>query len=312
MILIRKRVYSYKFSFVIRDFNEESRLRRQQTNLVKQLESSEEEDDIVLEKVYVKKKTKTDDSPQEHSDIFFFNREWDSQTGSKRYTGYTTHLFSIGDAKRVKLQGSLFFWTENFLEDALLFPVFLPQSLYPISYLMWCCSGTTRGWRNIRGYPIRGQRTHSNAKSSRKNRELVNFISDGFKVEFGNFKKSLYPTLILAEFNNTLWYFTWFYEWFEASFFVKSLASGKNNNKSTFNPLMLASGQVNGFTRTGKAAKKGKGRRITKVFTIGVPLFFSRWVFYETLPDGFNFKLRIAEQVRRVMSKKKNQFAKTK
>ena len=71
MILIRKRVYSYKFSFVIRDFNEESRLRRQQTNLVKQLESSEEEDDIVLEKVYVKKKTKTDDSPQEHSDIFF-------------------------------------------------------------------------------------------------------------------------------------------------------------------------------------------------------------------------------------------------
>ena len=43
-----------------------------------------------------------------------------------------------------------------------------------------------------------------------------------------------------------------------------------------FNPVLLAKGQTNGYMRVGKAAKLGKAKRVTKSFTIGVPIFFSQ------------------------------------
>lgn len=46
--------------------------------------------------------------------------------------------------------------------------------------------------------------------------------------------------------------------------------------RAPFDPVSLALGRVNGFTRFGKAAKMGKSKKNLKTFTIGVPLFFSR------------------------------------
>ena len=78
-----------------------------------------------------------------------------------------------------------------------------------------------------------------------------------------------------------------------------------------FNPLMLAANQVNGFTRFGSAAKKGKSRRLTKIFTLGLPLFFSRLIFLELDLTLFPYKVRISEQNRRVMTKKSNKIKKS-
>ena len=233
---------------------------------------------------------------------------WDQQLGFRRWTSYAYQLQAFSESNKLFFTSSLFFWIKEFFYVPGLFPVIIHENVYPVVALIRCCSGMVKGWRNLRGYPTNGQRTHSNAKGNKKNRGLLDLLVQGFIYRFGEFKKSLYPTVILAEFNNLLWYSTWFYEWYEASFLVKHLTSGKNSDKSLFNPLMLAGNQANGFTRRGKAAKKGKAKQITKVFTIGVPLFFSRWTFLDPLPEGFDTRLRIPAQTRRIMSKKKNQF----
>lgn len=41
-------------------------------------------------------------------------------------------------------------------------------------------------------------------------------------------------------------------------------------------PVKLAKNFTNGYIRVGKAAKIGKSKKITKVATIGLPIFFSR------------------------------------
>lgn len=58
-----------------------------------------------------------------------------------------------------------------------------------------------------------------------------------------------------------------------------------------FDPVRLAKNQTNGYVRTGAAAKIGKAKQITKVATIGVPVFFSRFIYYEMLPKEFSFRL---------------------
>lgn len=48
-----------------------------------------------------------------------------------------------------------------------------------------------------------------------------------------------------------------------------------------FNPVLLAGCQTNGYTRIGKAAKISKAKKLTKVCTIGVPLFLQDLYIYQ-------------------------------
>ena len=73
-----------------------------------------------------------------------------------------------------------------------------------------------------------------------------------------------------------------------------------------FDPVNLAKGQTNGFTRVGKAAKIGKSKKITKQCTVGVPLFFSKYLYMTLLPQEFPFRLFISDNSRKKMGKKKN------
>lgn len=59
-------------------------------------------------------------------------------------------------------------------------------------------------WRHIRGYPQGGNTTHTNAKSSRKNKLLLNYRINQFYKLFGQKKRNIYPTLVKAEYNNRL------------------------------------------------------------------------------------------------------------
>ena len=132
-------------------------------------------------------------------------------------------------------------------------------------------------WRLIKGYGTKGQRTHSNNKFVKKNKLLHKYRLDQFFFKFGFRKRNIYPTLIIAEYTNKLWYFNWLDEWNQASKFLVKLCK-PNTRKIPFDPVKLSKNFTNGYVRVGKAAKIGKSKKITKVVTIGVPIFFSRWL----------------------------------
>lgn len=166
-------------------------------------------------------------------------------------------------------------------------------------------------WRYIKGYPANGQTTYTNAHNSKKNKVLLNFRLDQFYTLFGKKKRNIFPTLIQAEYNNRLWYNMWFFEWLQATQFVFSLVNPKKQT-IPFDPVNLAKGQTNGYIRIGNAAKIGKAKKITKQCTIGVPLFFTRYIYADLLPAEFPYKLTIADDLRKKMGKKRHKNVKKK
>lgn len=158
-------------------------------------------------------------------------------------------------------------------------------------------------WRHIKGYPCNGQTTYTNSKNSKKNKILFNFRLEQFFILFGKRKRNIYPTLIQAEYNNRLWFNMWFNEWLQGLSFLLKLVNSKKNTVS-FDPVNLAKGQTNGYLRVGNASKIGKSKKITKQCTIGVPLFFSKYVYMDNLPLEFPFRLSIADNIRKKMGKK--------
>lgn len=160
-------------------------------------------------------------------------------------------------------------------------------------------------WRHIKGYPANGQTTYTNANNSKKNKILLTFRLEQFYMLFGRKKRNIFPTLIQAEYNNRLWFHIWFYEWIQGTQFVFSLVNPKKQT-IPFDPVNLAKGQTNGYIRVGNASKIGKAKKLTKQCTIGVPLFFTRYIYAEILPAEFPYKLNIADDLRKRMGKKKN------
>ena len=163
--------------------------------------------------------------------------------------------------------------------------------------------GVMKMWRHIKGYPANGQTTYTNANNSKKNKTLLNFRLDQFYTLFGKKKRNIFPTLIQAEYNNRLWHDIWYLEWAQGTQFVFSLV---NPNKQTipFDPVNLAKGQTNGYVRVGNASKIGKAKKITKQCTVGVPVFFSKYIYAEILPAIFPYRLSIADDLRKKMGKK--------
>lgn len=174
---------------------------------------------------------------------------------------------------------------------------------YMANSVLYDMINNNRAWRQIRGYPMNGQTTHTNSKMSRKNKWLLNYRLDQFYLTFGVKKRNIYPTLIKAEYNNKLWYYNWYLEWFEASFFARKLAN-LQGRAGSFNPAVLATSQTNGYTRVGKAAKIGKAKKLTKMFTVGVPVFFTRYIYYQHPPHGFPTKLILRDEVNKKLGKK--------
>lgn len=159
-------------------------------------------------------------------------------------------------------------------------------------------------WRHIKGYPANGQTTYTNANNSKKNKTLLNFRLDQFYSLFGRKRRNIFPTLIQAEYNNRLWFSIWFSEWIQGTQFVFSLVNPKKQS-IPFDPVNLARGQTNGYIRVGNASKIGKAKKITKQCTVGVPVFFSRYIYAELLPVEFPYRLTIADDLRKKMGKKR-------
>ena len=158
-------------------------------------------------------------------------------------------------------------------------------------------------WRQIKGYPSGGSTTHTNSQTARKNKLLLYYRIEQFNKLFGQKKRNIYPTLVKAEYTNKLWFTTWQLEWVEANKFAIKMAAMKGK-AGNFNPVLLAGNQTNGYTRVGKASKIGKAKKLTKVFTVGVPVFFSRYIYYQHPPHGFPTKLILREDVNKKLGKK--------
>lgn len=166
--------------------------------------------------------------------------------------------------------------------------------------------GLLKMWRHVKGYPCNGQTTYTNANNSKKNKQLLNFRMEQFYTLFGKKRRNIFPTLIQAEYNNRLWLNIWFNEWAQGTQFVFSLVNPKKQN-IPFDPVSLARGQTNGYVRVGNASKIGKAKKLTKQCTVGLPLFFTRYIYAEILPINFPYRLSIADDLRKKMGKKKRQ-----
>lgn len=112
-------------------------------------------------------------------------------------------------------------------------------------------------WRQVRGYSSNGQRSHSNNKGNKKNKLISKFRLQQFYKLFGRKKRDIFPTLILAEYNNRLWFLIWKGEWYQGRYFLLTLAM-KNQHKINFDPQLLAKNIVTGL------AKKKKKKNTTQ------------------------------------------------
>lgn len=168
----------------------------------------------------------------------------------------------------------------------------------------------TRSWRRIKTYPVNGQSTHTNSKMVKKHKILLTFRVNQFFQQFGVKKRNIYPTLIIAEYTNRLWFETWFDEWIQARIALPKLV--KPQTKTLFfDPVNLAKNITTGYKRFGKASKIGKKKKINTV-TIGLPIFFSRYLYYSNIPRGFPYKLNLSDSDRRKMGKKRKKNIKKK
>lgn len=160
----------------------------------------------------------------------------------------------------------------------------------------------TMMWRHIRGYPQGGNTTHTNSNTSKKNKLLLNFRINQFHKYFGQKKRDIYPTLVKAEYTNRLWFHNWYAEWKQA-FYFSFLMIIRGQKAGIFNPVLLAGHQTNGYVREGKAAKISKAKRLVKVCTIGVPIFFTRFIYLPKKPKGFP-RITLKDEVNKKLGKK--------
>lgn len=199
--------------------------------------------------------------------------------------------FHFLNLKYTKLQ--YFFFKNSFL---------LKNSREVVNCVLKDMIHLTKMWRHIKGYPQGGNTTHTNAKSARKNKLLLNFRVNQFYTMFGRKSRNIYPTLIKAEYTNRLWMYNWTYEYAQAADFALRMAEA-GNKAGIFNPALMASNQVNGFVREGAAAKIGKAKQLTKVYTLGVPLLFAKYIYPVKTPIDFP-RITLKDDVNKQLGKK--------
>lgn len=156
--------------------------------------------------------------------------------------------------------------------------------------------GLHMAWRHIKGYPVRGQRTHSNGNSSSStNKALLNFRVGQYNAVFGSKKKTNYPVLIVAEYLNKLWKNTWLAEWVQARLFSYRNANFKQKNI----PIDITTASKNfstGYPRTGNAARMNKEKKLPKTITVGLPVYYTKFIFSDLKANRFGFKLVILNE----------------
>ncbi len=170
----------------------------------------------------------------------------------------------------------------------------------------------TKIWRQVKGYSSNGQRSHSNNKNNKKVKTLNFYRLQQFYKLFGKKRRDIFPTLIVAEYTNRLWYNNWVHEWAQGYVFFTLIAS-KNKRVTKFDPNLLSKNVVTGF-KTNKKKKKHNTakRKIVMVGTIGLPPFFTRYLYFKNVKPELPFTISIHDESRKKMAKKKKNGKKKK
>lgn len=115
-----------------------------------------------------------------------------------------------------------------------------------------------RGWRHIKQYPSRGQRTWSNASTAKtNNNKLKSLKIKQIQLNFKKIESGRLNTILFAEYYNLLWKNQWYGEWRKAR---KRVTQIKNNKKVIFKVdlLNMSKGNVNIFREKKTKAEKKK------------------------------------------------------
>lgn len=162
-----------------------------------------------------------------------------------------------------------------------------------------------KSWRQIKGYNSNGQRSHSNNNGNKKNKLLLNYRIQQFYQMFGKKKRDIFPSLVIAEYNNRLWMYMWFFKWLEARTFIFILAH-KGRGKVKFDPQLLSKNIVTGIKQVRKKKKHNAAKKkILLIATIGLPLLFTKFLYRTKIDKVLPFILSITDDSRRKMGKKK-------
>lgn len=173
------------------------------------------------------------------------------------------------------------------------------------SYILHDMMMMLKMWRQIKGYNSNGQRSHSNNKSNKKNKMLLNYRVQQFYQMFGKKKRDIFSSIVIAEYNNKLWMSMWYSKWLEARLFVLTLAL-KGSGKVKFDPQLLSKNIITGVRQERKKKKHNAAKKkMVLVATIGLPFLFSYYLFTGVRDKIVPFKLIIPNESRRKMGKKK-------
>lgn len=166
--------------------------------------------------------------------------------------------------------------------------------------------GLYKAWRHIRGYPVNGQRTWSNGKSVTKNNTAFrSFRLQQFYTEFGTKKRTSFQILLNAEYNNRLWQKTWIAEWTRAKLSMLRTVKGAKKKILTIDMVSLAKGITTGYARKGKAIRYSRGKKALKMLTVGLPIYFTRYLFLTGDYKKFPYEIRITQEEKHVMKRRK-------
>lgn len=134
-----------------------------------------------------------------------------------------------------------------------------------------------RGLRHLKGLPVRGQRTWTNAWSAYRCNNILNI----FKIEtakkiYGNLNTATLHMLFLAEHINFLWKTQWKKEWLEArSKRYKLLQNDHGLYKIDI--ISMSKGLIDGYTKKKKISNKKKAQMKKNNFTLGFDYRFTNY-----------------------------------
>lgn len=161
-------------------------------------------------------------------------------------------------------------------------------------------------WRHVRGYPANGQRTWSNGKSVSKNNSTLRVFREAQIISsFGKKRRKQATNLVLGEYNNKLWKYTWFSEWDQArKFNIRTSKKVGKKRVIRVDLISLTKCITGGYRRKGSAARFNKAKKKFKAVTIGLPVFFTRYVYLELRSRSFPIPITILQVQRKMKSKK--------
>lgn len=163
----------------------------------------------------------------------------------------------------------------------------------------------TQTWRQIKGYSKNNQRTHSNNKNNKKTKLLNKYRLQQFYKLFGRKRRDIFPTLIIAEYTNRLWYLIWYNEWKNAWKFVIYVAL-KNRRIIKIDPYLLSKNIVTGVESKKKKKKHNVAKKkLILVVTIGLPVLFSLYLYNYKDKYKLPYRVMITDESRKKMGKKK-------